>query len=52
MGMGEGWVLGGKPLIIPLLSTSCASGTVDAVNPNVRPDLCSQGVHSQIGQIH
>ena len=47
--MGEGWVLGGKPLILPLLSTSCASGTVDAVNPNVRPDLCSQGVHSQIG---
>lgn len=50
--MGEGWVLGGKPLILPLLSTSCASGTVDAVNSNVRPDLCSQGVHSQIGQIH
>jgi len=44
--MGEGWVLGGKPLILPLLSTSCASGTVDAVNSNVRPDLCSQGVQS------
>lgn len=49
-GWGVGWMLGGKPL--PLSSTSCASGTVNAVNPDVSPDLCPQGVHSQTGQIH